>query len=79
MAIFLNPVSLLELPAAWVSISIGMELGVSLYPNLVFSQAVDLFRERLPVYIFLVIPLLVISGLIEITIIKVILKKAQSP
>ena len=78
MAIFLNPVSLLELPAAWISLSIGMEIGISLYPDFVFSHAVDLFWKGLPVYIFVVIPLLVISGIIEVTMIKVILKKTQS-
>lgn len=76
MAIFLNPVSFFELPAAWISVSIGMELGVSLYPDLIFSQAVALFWKILPVYIFVVIPLLVISGLVEITMIKIVLKKA---
>lgn len=78
MAIFLNPVSLLELPAVWISLSMGMKIGISLYTDFVFSHAVDLFWKELPVYIFVVIPLLAISGIIEVTIIKVTLKKAQS-
>lgn len=78
MAIFLNPVSLLELPAAWISLSMGMEIGISLYTDFAFRHAVDLFWKELPVYIFVVIPLLAISGIIEVTMIKVILKKAES-
>ncbi|HIC92135.1 MAG TPA: hypothetical protein EYP21_08790 [Syntrophaceae bacterium] len=71
MAIFLNPVSLLELPAAWISLSMGMEIGISLYPDFVFSHVVDSFWEGLSVYIFVVIPLLAISGIIEVTMIKI--------
>ncbi len=73
--IFLNPVSVFELPAAWISLSAGMEIGISFYGDFMVSHVLDASWKGLQVYGFVVIPLLVISGLIEITIIKMSLGK----
>lgn len=73
--IFLNPVSIFELPAAWISLSTGMEIGISSYRDFMAFHVLDTFRIGLQVYGFVVIPLLVISGLIEITVIKMSLGK----
>jgi hypothetical protein len=68
-SLILNPVSLLELPAAWISLSLGMSLGRQLYLN-GYANVLSLFRNGLMVYLFIVLPLLVLSGLIEVALIK---------
>ncbi len=74
IAIFLNPVSLFELPAAWISLSMGIKISISLYPNFVFWSALQMFYKGLYVYFLVIIPLLIISGLIEAALIKVFTK-----
>ncbi|MCD6223855.1 MAG: stage II sporulation protein M [Deltaproteobacteria bacterium] len=61
--IFLNPVSLFEFPAAWISLSLGMKIGILSYSANVFLA-----------YIFIVIPLLIISGITETVMIKLLAK-----
>jgi len=72
LAIFLNPVSLFELPAAWISISVGIKIGILLYPDFTLSAIGEVLSKEIPVYIYVIIPLLIISGLIETTMIKVL-------
>jgi len=67
--LILNPVSLLELPAAWISLSLGMSLGRQLYLN-GYANVLYLFRNGLMVYLFIVLPLLALSGFIEVSLIK---------
>lgn len=67
--LILNPVSLFELPAAWMSLSFGMSLGRELYLN-GYANVFFLFRRELMGYLFLVLPLLAIAGLIEVSLIK---------
>ena len=67
--LILNPVSLFELPAAWISLSLGMNLGRELYLSK-FSNALSLFGRELMGYLFLVLPLLAIAGFIEVALIK---------
>ncbi len=68
-SLILNPVSLLELPAAWISLSLGMSLGRQLYLN-GYANVLYLFRNELMVYLFIVLPLLAVAGLIEVSLIK---------
>jgi hypothetical protein len=71
----LNPVSLFELPAAWISLSLGMRLGRELYLGK-YANMVSLFERELMVYLLLVLPLLAVAGFIEVSLIKVLGKKA---
>lgn len=74
-AIFLNPVSLFELPATWISLSTGIKIGMVLYPDFIFSAAWEALCKELSVYTYVIIPLLAISGLIETTMIKILARK----
>ncbi|MDL1972323.1 MAG: stage II sporulation protein M [Deltaproteobacteria bacterium] len=78
LAIFLNPVSLFELPAAWISISVGIKIGILLYPDFALSAIGEVLSKEMPVYIYVIIPLLIISGLIETTMIKVLARKLET-
>ena len=67
--LILNPVSLFELPAAWISLSLGMDLGKELYLSK-YTNVLHLFGQELMAYLFLVLPLLAIAGIIEVSLIK---------
>ncbi len=67
--LILNPVSLFELPAAWISLSLGMNLGRELYLK-GYTNVIYLFQREFMGYLFLVLPLLAIAGLIEVSLIK---------
>jgi len=67
--LILNPVSLFELPAAWISLALGMGFGVDLYLGK-FTNVLSLFERNLMGYFFLVLPLLAIAGFIEVSLIK---------
>jgi len=69
--LILNPVSLFELPAAWISLSLGMSLGRELYFK-GYTNVIYLFQQELMGYLFLVLPLLAIAGFIEVSLIKVL-------
>lgn len=69
--LILNPVSLFELPAAWISLSLGMSLGRELYLK-GYTNVIYLFQRELMGYLFLVLPLLAIAGFIEVSLIKVL-------
>lgn len=69
LSLILNPVSLLELPAAWISLSLGMSLGRQLYLK-GYANVLHLFRNELMVYLLIVLPLLAVAGLIEVSLIK---------
>ena len=73
--LILNPVSLFELPAAWISLSLGMRLGRELYLK-GYTNVIYLFRDELMGYLFLVLPLLAIAGFIEVSLIKALGKKS---
>jgi hypothetical protein len=67
--LILNPVSLLELPAAWMSLSLGMSLGREVYLG-GYTNALSLFLRELTGYLFLVLPLLAVAALVEVSLIK---------
>lgn len=73
--LILNPVSLFELPAAWMSLSLGMNLGKELYLSK-YTNVVHLFGRELTGYLLVVLPLLAIAGFIEVSLIKVLGRKA---
>jgi hypothetical protein len=67
--LILNPVSVLELPAAWISLSLGMSLGRELYLN-GYGNVLSLFGRHLMGYLLVVLPLLAVAGFIEVSLIK---------
>lgn len=69
VSLILNPVSLFELPAAWISLSLAMSLGKELSLE-GYGNALHLFGRELMGYLFLVLPLLAVAGFIEVWLIK---------
>ncbi len=70
VAILLNPVAFLELPATWISLSIGMELGLLLLNDFSFAGALTLLRRGLLVYGTFILPLLLVAAFTEVSLIK---------
>ncbi len=66
---FLNPVAWLELPAAWISLALALELSSTIYKDGIVQGAM-FFGTAIRVYIFLIIPILLIAALLESTLIK---------
>jgi uncharacterized membrane protein SpoIIM required for sporulation len=69
VAVIGNPVAWLELPAAWISLAIGIQLGIETASNGV-SGAVSVFPELAEVYVYVVLPLLVAAAVLEATLIR---------
>lgn len=70
IGMLLNPVAFLELPATWISLSIGMELGLFLLHHFALSGIFALFRHGLVVYGTLILPLLLVAAFTEVALIK---------
>jgi len=66
----LNPVAFIELPATWISLSIGMELGLSLLHDFSFVGLFPLFGQGLLVYGTFLLPLLLVAAFTEVLLIK---------
>lgn len=69
-ALFINPVALFELPASWISLSLGMKLGYHLYKNPDWGEGWSHFLTYLETYVLIILPLLFIAGLIEAGMIR---------
>ena len=74
ISMFVAPNALFELPAAWLSISLGMRLGWEMIAKnanvgLIFSQC-------LLIYLRIILPLLLIAALLESALIYISLKKS---
>jgi len=78
LALFLNPVALIELPAAWFAISIGMKLGVTIYQSGYSQQALNIFYQGIDIFVFLVIPLLALAAFLEAVLIQLIQNNSNS-
>ncbi len=72
--LFLNPVALFELPASWISFAMGIEMGMIYLQKHDYSLLISVFRERMMVFIWIVIPLLALAGLIEAAMINYVRK-----
>jgi uncharacterized membrane protein SpoIIM required for sporulation len=68
--LFLNPVAFLELPLTWVSLSIGMELGLSQLHRFSLTDTFPFLRQGLVTYGMLILPLLLVAAFIEVVLIK---------
>jgi len=60
----LNPVAILELPAAWLSITMAMQFSLQHFLNISFLPAID-FLKYVDYFLYTIIPLLLIAGIIE--------------
>ncbi len=60
----LNPVAILELPAAWLSITMAMQFSLQHYLNISFLPTIS-FLQYVDYFIYTIIPLLLFAGIIE--------------
>lgn len=60
----LNPVAILELPAAWLSITMAMQFSLQHYFNISFLPTIS-FLQYVDYFIYTIIPLLLFAGIIE--------------
>jgi hypothetical protein len=60
----LNPVAILELPAAWLSITMAMQFSLQHFLNISFLPAIG-FLKYVDYFLYTIIPLLLIAGIIE--------------
>ena len=72
----LNPVAMLELPAAWISITMAIQFSMKNFFGAGFIQQVT-FTQYIQYYMFTVPPLLFFAGLIETYLIIVARRKDQ--
>lgn len=77
LLLMLNPVALIELPAGWISFSLGIEMGMQYFITREYGTLPVLFKDRLLVFLWVVLPLLAISGLLEAAMIRFISKSDQ--
>ncbi|MBW2058488.1 MAG: stage II sporulation protein M [Deltaproteobacteria bacterium] len=70
LGLVLNPVALLEFPATWISLSEGMELGLSVLGRFSFSGSLAVLDKGLTVYLALILPLLLVAAFTEVALIK---------
>lgn len=70
----LNPVAVIELPASWISIAMAIQFSLQKYFSINIIDRVT-FQDYLKVFIFLVIPMLLIADLIETSLIVLSRKK----
>ncbi len=70
IGIILNPVAFLELPVTWMSLAIGMDLGLLLFDKASLPDAILLLQRGLLVYGTLILPLLLVAAFIEVSLIK---------
>ena len=73
----LNPVAMLELPAAWLSIAMAIQFSLTHYFNIKTLKALE-FSLYLEYFLYTVIPLLLVAGLIETVLIIVSIKMDDS-
>lgn len=77
IAIFFNPVALLEIPAAWLALSVSIDLGLTVLYNGFSSTATEVFSHAIDVFVFFVIPLLAIAAFLEATLITFIRRNSD--
>ena len=71
-----NPVSIFELPAAWISISMAIQFSLVKYFDVDLAEEIS-FQKYMILFLKTVIPLLFLSGIIE-TILIVIGRNKES-
>lgn len=67
----LNPVALFELPAAFIAFSLALEFNCVLLECSLFPNLPQHFTSYLNAFVWVVIPLLIVAGIIETAAIKI--------
>lgn len=70
VSLLFNPVAWLELPAAWISLAIGIQLGTQVAGE--GAGVLSVFPHLAEVYLYVVVPLLVGAALLEATLIRLL-------
>ena len=73
----LNPVAILELPAAWLSIAMAVQFSMTRFFQVTNLPVVE-FSHYLKYFLYTVIPLLLIAGTLETILIVVAVKKSSN-
>ncbi len=73
----LNPVALLELPAAWLSIAMAIQFSLTHYFNLTGFESIS-FNQYLKYFTMTVLPLLFVAGVVETILIAKVEKMDKS-
>lgn len=60
----LNPVAILELPAAWLSLTMAMQFSLQHFLNISFLPIIG-FLQYVDYFLYTIIPLLLLAGIIE--------------
>jgi len=68
----LLPHGIFELPAVFISLGLGLRLGLSLFYKNADKKIIERLKKSLRVFIFVVLPLLVVAAVIEGLLIKII-------
>ncbi len=68
---FIAPHVIFELPAAWISTTLGMQIGCEISAG--SNSVTQIVQQSLLVYVQLIFPLLLIAGLIEAALINFII------
>jgi len=72
----INPISIFELPAAWLSLSIAIQFSLSKYFHITNIANIS-FTQYCFYYLMTIIPLLIMSGIIE-TLLIVLTRKHEN-
>ena len=72
----LNPVAILELPAAWLSITMAVQFSMIHFFHVTYLPVVEFF-QYLKYFWFTVVPLLLIAGILETILIVIAVKKSN--
>ncbi len=75
-ASLLNPVAMIELPASWITITLAIQFTLDHYFNISIIKNAT-FGDYLDVFLFLIIPMLIIADLIETSLIIISRKQAD--
>ncbi len=75
-ASLLNPVAMLELPAAWISIAMAIQFSLNRISGLEFFADIS-FNQYIVYFFYTIIPLLILSAIIE-TILIMVARKHES-
>jgi len=75
IAMFFTPNAIFELPAAWLSISLGIRLGLEIIAPI--NEVASIFSQCIIIYLCVILPLLLIAALLESALIYVSIKKLQ--
>jgi hypothetical protein len=73
----LNPVAILELPAAWLSITMAVQFSMIHFFHVTYLPVVEFFLY-LKYFLFTVVPLLLIAGILETILIVIAVKKSNN-